>query len=106
MIDTGNTSIKLNFSSDEADDIRKCLSILYSTAEGEQPLDREFGISREYLNYPLPTAKSMFSLEVVKKTAIYEPRVTVDSVTFEQDSLNGKLIPTVHLAKGDEEEVE
>lgn len=106
MIDTLNTLIKLDFSSDEAEDIRKCLATLYSTAEGEQPLDREFGLSREYLNYPLPAAKSVYALEVVNKTAIYEARVAVDSITFEQDNLNGNLIPIIHLVKGDEEEVE
>lgn len=102
MINTLDAIIELDFSSDETDDIKKCLEVLYSTAEGDQPLDREFGISRDYLNYPLPVAKSMYAVEIVKKTDIYESRVSVESVTFSKDALNGKLIPKIHLTKGDE----
>lgn len=103
MIDT-NAKLKFDFQLSELADIRRCLTILYATKEGSQPLDRNFGLSRSYLDKPLPVAQNEYALEVVRKTALYEPRVQVTEVTFEFHSDTGNMIPTIHFTKGEEDE--
>lgn len=83
----------------EAEDIRRCLTALYSVREGEQPLDRGFGLSQEYLDHPMPVAQNMLALEIIEKTGRYEPRVSVDKVEYEHGG-DGQLIPIICLKRG------
>lgn len=101
MIDTSGIQLDFDYNSPEIEDIRRCLTTLYTTHEGEQPLDRSFGLNADFLSEPMPVAQSKFALEVVRKTAIYEPRVRVKEVTYTQDETEGRIIPKVHLAKGE-----
>jgi len=50
-----------------SEEITGCLRCLYSTIEGTCPLDREFGLSIECLDKPLPIAKNMYILDIVEK---------------------------------------
>lgn len=98
----GSISVDYDFTSEELEDINKCVKNLYSTRAGSQPLDREFGIDYDsVVGLPLETAKNQLALELIEKTARYEPRVAVDSVDFTVNAESGQLIPTVHLVKGE-----
>ncbi len=84
----------------EAEDIRRCLAALYSVREGEQPLDREFGLKQDFVDQPIPIAKNMLALEIIEKTQCYEKRVKVEKVEYEVAEA-GQLIPVIYLKKGD-----
>lgn len=100
MINIQEAVIKINeIEESEAEDVRKCLTTLYSVREGEQPLDREFGLKQEFLDQPVPIAKNMLALEVIEKTQRYEKRVKVDKVEYAA-SEEGQLIPIIYLKKG------
>lgn len=106
MIDINSISLDFaSFSSNqkELNDILKCLKTLYSTKEGTQPLDREFGLSTDFIGKPIPVAEALFTVEVMSKTEMYEPRVRVSNVTFVANS-DGKVSPTIHLEEGEEDE--
>lgn len=83
----------------EAEDIRKCLTTLYTVREGEQPLDRDFGLKQEFLDQPVPIAKNILALEVIEKTQRYEKRVKVDKMDY-TTSEEGQIIPIIHLKRG------
>lgn len=101
MIDTGGIAVKLSgFPEEEAEDISRCLTTLYSVRTGEQPLDREFGIDNTCLDQPLNIAKNLFALEIIEKTKKYEPRVSITKVEYNFD-INGRLIPTIFCERGD-----
>ncbi len=101
MIDISGITIDLNgFTESEAEDIRNCLSTLYSIRTGEQPLDRNFGISNYFLDKPIPVAKNLFALEVIEKTKMYEKRVAVEKVEYEY--ADGKLYPKIYVKRGDQ----
>lgn len=100
MIDINRAVIKLNgIEESEAKDIRRCLTTLFSVREGEQPIDREFGLSHEFIDQLPPVAKNMLALEVIKKTQRYEKRVRVDKVEYETGE-EGQLIPVFYFKKG------
>lgn len=76
-------------------DIINCLRMLYSTLEGEVPLDRSFGLNPEVLDLTIPIAKGKLTIDLIEKTEKYEPRVKVVKVEFKEDLINGTLIPKV-----------
>ena len=89
--------------SDLDNDIIRCLNTLYSTRAGSQPMRRDFGIDYEgVLGAPLEVAKNKLALEIIEKTEVYEPRVTVTSVDFDVDVNNGRLVPIIHVKKAGE----
>lgn len=99
MINIQSAVIKINqIEEREAEDIRKCLTTLYSVREGEQPLDRDFGLKQEFLDQPVPIAKNILALEVIEKTQRYEKRVKVDKVDYAA-SEEGQLIPIIYLKR-------
>lgn len=98
--DTKGIVLDIDHTSSETEDIKRCLRMLYTTKEGEQPLDREFGLNIDFVGEPMPVAQSKFSQEIVRKTAMYEPRVAVQKVTYEKDGISGMLIPKIYLTKG------
>lgn len=100
MINIQAAVIKINgIEENEAADIRKCLTTLYLVREGEQPLDRGFGLKQEFLDQPVPIAKNILALEIIEKTQRYEKRVKVDKVEYAASG-EGQLIPIVYLKKG------
>lgn len=100
MIDIKEAVIKIDEVEErEAEDIKRCLTTLYSVREGEQPLDRDFGLKQEFLDQPVPIAKNLLALEVLEKTQRYEKRVKVEKVEYEAGQ-EGQLIPIIYLKKG------
>lgn len=101
MIDLKGAVINLDgFPKDEAEDIRRCLTALYSVHVGEQPLDRDFGINYDFIDRPLPIAKNMCALEVIEKTGRYEKRVNIKKVEY-GFGVDGRLIPTIFCERSD-----
>lgn len=87
-----------------AEDITQCLSTLYSTIAGTQPMDRDFGIDSKFVGMPVEVVMNQYALEIIEKTEEYEPRVSVEEVTFTVDG--DTLIPTIHLTRAEEGEEE
>ncbi len=102
MINIQAAVIKINgIGESEAEDIRRCLTTLYSVREGEQPLDRDFGLAQDFLDQPVPVAKNTLALEVIEKTRRYEKRVNVERVEYAVGE-GGQLIPVIYLKRGDD----
>ena len=78
------------------------LALLYATREGEQPLDREFGLSTDFLNLPMPAARAQLSAQIIRKTSQYESRARVVKVEWEDtNAAQGKLCPKVVVELGE-----
>ncbi len=103
MIDVGNVEIRFDYDSPQTKDVLRCLKVLYSTREGSQPLDRDFGLNWGFIDKPLPVAKSEYEFEVIKKTRKYEKRVKVKEVTYVYEGESGKIKPVIALTKGESE---
>lgn len=99
-VDGDNTG----FTEEEFADVKKCLETLLSVHTGSQPLDRDFGIDYDgVIDYPIPVAENMLSLEIIEKVERYEPRVEISKIEFEatEDSV---LVPHIHFIKAEEED--
>lgn len=74
---------------------------ILSTRKGSVPLDRDFGISWEYLDRPIDVAQMLMRSEIIDAVSKYEPRATVESVVFEgsaEDALDGIMKPKVTIS--------
>lgn len=84
----------------EAEILQNVRTIL-STRKGSVPLDRDFGISWEYLDRPIDVAQMLMRSEIIDAVSKYEPRAKVESVEFEastEDVMDGILRPTVTIS--------
>lgn len=86
-------------SSAEAEILQNVRTIL-TTRKGTVPLDRNFGLSQEFLDRPLPVAQAMLNTDIIDQIRTYEPRAQVISVGFDPDlsvPADGKLVPRVRI---------
>lgn len=78
------------------EEIQRNLGLLYSTAAGTCPGDREFGLDQTFGGYPVNIAKNLFALEIIEKTEIYEGRVKIQKIDYEYDE-DGNLTPIITI---------
>jgi hypothetical protein len=99
--DLGN--IRLN-ESETVNSVLQNIALILATPKGSVPFYRDFGISNEFLDKPMPVAKVMIIGEVREAIEDWEPRATVSDISFAEDPLEpGKLIPTVEVEVAVEE---
>lgn len=74
------------------------IALILATPKGSVPFYRDFGISNEFLDKPMPVAKVMMIGEVREAIEVWEPRARVVDISFEENALEpGRLIPTVEV---------
>ena len=90
----GDIDVEINPSeSTEERDVYNCLKTLYGSREGEQALDREFGLNMDCLSL---AAEAKLTAEIIRKTKKYEPRAQVLEVSYETSrSQQGNIRPKV-----------
>ncbi len=69
-----------------------------ATRKGSVPLDRDFGLSWDVIDLPLPEVMPLLVAEIGQSLERYVPRIRVRSVTFKKDTnsaAEGKLIPVI-----------
>ena len=102
----------INFNPEtEVEEILQNVRTILATRIGTVPLHRDFGISWEMLDRPLPVAKMLLQVAVIDAISEFEPRAEVKSVEFEGDAVDameGRLTPKViiSIAGEDDEEEE
>ncbi len=95
---TANQKPEIDFApaSTTAEVLQNIQTIL-TTIKGEIPLDRDFGISGEVVDMPMPRAQAVWSNEIFNQVKKYEPRARIESITFQGEE-TGRLIPTVEVS--------
>lgn len=90
----------------EIEEILQNIRTILKTRVGSVTLDREFGVSWEHIDKPLPIAKALLTAEVIEKIELYEPRARVESVDFDEtqgEAMDGILKPRVIVSLGEDE---
>ena len=74
------------------------IALILATPKGSVPFYRDFGISNEFLDKPMPVAKVMMIGEVREAIEAWEPRAEVTNIRFTENALEpGRLVPTVEV---------
>lgn len=91
----------------ETEEVVQNVRTILATRVGTVPLDRDFGLSWEHLDKPLPVARSLMRAEVIEAIARYEPRANIETVEFEEtasEAMEGIGRLRVILNMGEEDE--
>lgn len=94
MTDLYDFKTEYTFSDSALAELDRGVCLLLSTRAGSLPLDREFGLSTEFLDLPPETAKSIYTAEITEKVAKYIPGVRVKNVSW-QPGDDGKFTSKV-----------
>ncbi|MEH7122119.1 hypothetical protein V7127_02620 [Bacillus sp. JJ1773] len=97
MIKFDSVQILLDDNSPLSEEILRNSRIILTTFEGTVPFDRGFGINPDIIDLPTNEAQDLYTVESVTKLRMFEPRVTVQDVSFRSDT-NGGFYPRVVLA--------
>lgn len=68
------------------EEILQNVQLLRATRKGSVPHYRGFGLSWEWLDKPTAVARAMFHAELQDALAQYEPRATINSISFSGDT--------------------
>lgn len=79
---------------DDVNEILQNVRTILATTKGTIPLDREFGIDGSVIDMPTMQAQAYLTNEIFQAIRRYEPRVSIDNITFDGE-ISGKLIPKV-----------
>lgn len=89
------TSIKLN-ETDPVASVLQNVAVILSTLQGDVPLGRDIGLKGNFIDKPMPIAKTLMMAEIQEAIITQEPRASLMDVTFEEDQdTPGRLNPTV-----------
>jgi uncharacterized protein len=84
---------KVDFSAEGVDEILQNVRFILSTVVDSCVMHREFGIAADSVDAPFEYAKARLALSCIEAVRKYEPRAQIASIDFEEDPLNGRLIP-------------
>lgn len=74
------------------------IALILATPKGSAPFYRDFGVTNEFLDKPLPVARAMMISHVREAVETWEPRARVVGISFGEDALEpGKLLPIVEV---------
>ena len=70
---------------------------ILTTRKGTVPLNRNFGVSFDFLDNPTPQAQAKLSVEIFEGIKKYEPRAILKEVIFNVDPMAGQIKPCVKI---------
>ena len=83
---------------DETASILQGLRVLLATRRGGVPFYREFGLTMEFLDKPLPIAQALIAAELAEAIDRFVPRAKLIGITVRADpEIPGKLVPEVEV---------
>lgn len=94
---TLNNAVDFAPESPTAEVLQNVRTIL-NTRVGTVPLARDFGISWEHVDMPMPVARSVMQGVIIDAIEEFEPRARVENVTFDGDGADGILRPVVTIS--------
>lgn len=90
---------------DTVKSILQNVAIILKTKRGTVPLYRQFGVSMDYLDKPMPVAAPLYHSQIREAIEEFEPRVEVINISFMTDPTTpGVLLPTVEVNIRNEQE--
>jgi len=81
------------------------IAVLMDLIKNSCPMFRDGGLPGQLYGRPLPVVENILVGYVYDMIEEYEPRAVIAAVTFEEDTMAGKLIPVIEL-EGVKEDVE
>lgn len=82
----------------ERQEIIQNVYCILQTALGDVPHLRDYGLDNSFLHMPQGTAQSRYAAAIAEAIELYEPRVAVGNIEFENNANDpGKMLPRVEV---------
>jgi len=78
-------------------EVMQNVKLLIMTRKGTQPLDRDFGISFDFIDSPTLQVKAKVEQEIFMALRKYEPRAVLKQITWDSDPMSGTFRPNVSV---------
>jgi phage baseplate assembly protein W len=78
-------------------EIMQNVRTILTTRRGTVPLDRDFGLSFEFLDSPINRTRTKSEQEIFLQLKKYEPRVILKQIIWEADVMSGLISPSVKV---------
>jgi phage baseplate assembly protein W len=78
-------------------EIMQNVRTILTTRRGTVPLDRNFGISFEFLDSPINITRAKAEQEIFQQLKKYEPRAILKQIIWETDVMAGHILPSVRV---------
>lgn len=79
------------------EDILNKVSFLLSCIKGTIPMNREIGLDPDIISSPAYVAQNLYTISAIELIDEFEPRASVEEVSFVESGGAGNLIPKVVL---------
>jgi phage baseplate assembly protein W len=90
--------IDSDYEETELKSIDRCLQFLISVRRGTYPMDREFGLTWDYVDMQPLQAANALAADLAEAIPKYEDRVELDRVKMDYND-DGTLEPIIYLKK-------
>jgi phage baseplate assembly protein W len=78
-------------------EIMQNVRTILTTRRGTVPLDRDFGISFDFLDSPINKTQAKAEQEIFLQLKKYEPRAILKQIMWETDVISGQISPSVKV---------
>ncbi|GMO52747.1 MAG: hypothetical protein Pg6C_18580 [Treponemataceae bacterium] len=78
-------------------EIMQNVRTVLTTRRGTVPLDRDFGISFEFLDSPINATRAKAEQEIFMQLKKYEPRAILKQIEWITDAISGQISPAVKV---------
>jgi phage baseplate assembly protein W len=82
------------------EEITQNVRMILTTPKGSVPLDRDFGLDYDVVDRPMPVARALTEVDIVRQVGKYEPRARVVQIAWQEaetDAMDGRAIPVVKI---------
>lgn len=98
---------KINFApATVTEEVLQNVWMILVTTQYDCPLARGLGLSREFVDKPIETAKALCVATIYEAIEKYEPRAKIQKITFNTNAEKGTTSPIVEVSVNDEDNEE
>ena len=97
MVTVESLPVNITYGLTGVPEVMQNVRTILTTRRGTVPLDRDFGISFEFLDSPINTTRAKVEQEIFLQLKRYEPRAILKQIKWDVDILSGQIAPTVKV---------
>ena len=97
MVTVESVPVNVTYGLTGVAEVMQNVRTILTTRRGTVPLDRNFGISFDFLDSPINTTRAKAEQEIFLQLKKYEPRAILRQILWTANPKAGQLTPTVKV---------
>jgi phage baseplate assembly protein W len=97
MVTTESIPASVTYGLTGVSEVMQNVRTILTTRRGTVPLDRDFGISFDFLDSPINQTRARAEQEIFLQLKKYEPRAILRQIIWNTNLIKGQLFPKVRV---------